>query len=56
MLGRLELIVANGKRFAVNQLLFADYGALVADSEEKFCWLVIEFWYVEKNEIENVFW
>ena len=30
-----ELLSANGGRFEVNQLLFADDTALVADSEEK---------------------
>ena len=34
---------ANGGRFEINQLLFADDTALVADSEEKFCRLVSEF-------------
>ena len=31
----LELLSANGGRFEINQLLFADVTALVADSEEK---------------------
>ena len=31
----LKLLSANGGRFEINQLLFADYTALVADSEEK---------------------
>ena len=31
----LELLSANGGRFELNQLLFADDTALVADSEEK---------------------
>ena len=39
----LELLSANGGRFEINQLLFADHTALVADSEEKLCRLVIEF-------------
>ena len=44
VLGRgLELLSANGGRFEVNQLLFADDAALVADSEEKLCRLVSEF-------------
>ena len=44
MLGKgLELLSANGGRFEINQLLFADGTALVADSEEKFCRLVSEF-------------
>ena len=33
----LELLSANGGRFEMNQLLFADDTALVADSEEKLC-------------------
>ena len=37
-----ELLSLNGGRFEINQLLFADYKALVADSE-KFCILVREF-------------
>ena len=36
----LELPSANGGRFEINQLLFADNTALVADSEEKLCRLV----------------
>ena len=32
-----------GGRFEINQLLFADDTALVADSEEKLCRLVSEF-------------
>ena len=39
----LELLSANGGRFKINQLLFADDTALVADSEEKLCRLVSEF-------------
>ena len=39
----LELLSANGGRFEINQLLFADDTALVADSEEKLCRLVCEF-------------
>ena len=31
----LELLSVNGGRFEINQLLFADDTALVADSEEK---------------------
>ena len=38
----LELLSADGGRFEINQLLFADDPALVADSE-KLCRLVIEF-------------
>ena len=44
MLGKgLELFSANGGRFEINQLLYADDTALVADSEEKLCRLVSEF-------------
>ena len=39
----LELLSANGGRFEINQLLFADETALVTDSEEKLCRLVSEF-------------
>ena len=39
----LELLSANGGRFEINQLLFADDTALVADSEEKLGGLVSEF-------------
>ena len=39
----LELLSANGVRFEINQLLFADDTALVADSEEKLGGLVSEF-------------
>ena len=39
----LELLSANGGRFEINQLLFADDTALVADSEEKLCRFVSEF-------------
>ena len=39
----LELLSANGGRFEMNQLVFADDTALVADSENKLCRLVIEF-------------
>ena len=39
----LELLSANGGKFQINQLLFADDTALVADSEEKLCRLVSEF-------------
>ena len=37
------LLSAYGGRFEINQLLFADDTALVADSEEKLCKLVSEF-------------
>ena len=44
MLGKgLELLIANGRMFEINQLLFADDTALVADSKEKLCSLVSEF-------------
>ena len=36
----LELLSANGGRFEINQLLFADDTALLADSEESLCILV----------------
>ena len=39
----LELLSTNGGSFEINQLLFADDTALVADSEEKLCGLVSEF-------------
>ena len=39
----LELLSANGGRFAINQQLFADDTELVADSEEKLCRLVSVF-------------
>ena len=34
----LELLSANGERFEINWLLFADDTALVADSEERGCY------------------
>ena len=39
----MELLSANGFRFQINQLLFADDTALVAVSEDKLCRLVSEF-------------
>ena len=39
----LEQLSVNGGRFEINQLVFADDTALVADSEEKLCRLVSEF-------------
>ena len=36
----MDLLSANGGRFEINQLLFADDTALVADSEEKLCRLL----------------
>ena len=51
MLGRgLEQLSANGGRFEINQLLFADDTALVADSEEKLCRLVSVF----RRECERI--
>ena len=45
--GALEMagvaICVNDGRFEINQLLFADDAALVADSEDKLCRLVSEF-------------
>ena len=39
----LELLSVNGGRCEINQLLFADDTALVADSERKFSKLASEF-------------
>ena len=39
----LALLSMNGGRFEINRLLFENYAALVADSEEKLCRLVREF-------------
>ena len=39
----LELLSVNGGRFEINQLLFAEDTALVAESQEKWCRLVSEF-------------
>ena len=39
----MELLSANGGRFEINQLLFTDDTALVADSKDKLCRLVSEF-------------
>ena len=41
-LGKVELLHANGGRFDINQLLFADDTAIVADSEEKLCGVMSE--------------
>ena len=50
----LELLSANGGRFEINQLLFADDTALVADSEEKMCRLVREFSRVcERRKVDS---
>ena len=46
----LELLSTNGGRFEINQLLFADDTALMADSEEKLCRLVSEFGRVCKRK------
>ena len=48
--GGFELLSANGGRFEINQLLFADNTALVADSEEKLCRFLNEFDRVSKEE------
>ena len=42
----LKLLSVNGGRFEINQLLFLDDTAQVADSEEKLCKLVSEFFRV----------
>ena len=46
----LKLLSVNGGRFEINQLLFADDTALLADSEEKLFVSFIE--YVKKVESE----
>ena len=46
----LELLSSNGGRFEINQLLFVDDTALVADSEEKLCRLVSELVEYAKEE------
>ena len=53
----LEMLSANGGRSEINQLLFADDTALVADSEKKLCRLVGEFGRVceRKKEEEKMF-
>ena len=49
----LQLLSANGGRFEINQLLFTDDTALVADSKEKLCRLVSEFGRVcERRKLE----
>ena len=51
MLGKgLELLNADGGRFEINQLLFADDTALVADSEDKLCKLVVSLVEYAKEE------
>ena len=54
----LELLSADGGRFEINQLLFADVTALVADSEEKLCRLVSAFGrvYMRKKKVESECW
>ena len=53
----LELLSAKGGRFDIIQLLFADDTAHVADSEEKLCRLVSEFWYsTRKKKVESECW
>ena len=42
---------ANGGRFEINQLLFADDTALVADSEEKLLSLLLLSLYLRNNKI-----
>ena len=46
----LKLLSANGGRFEINQLLFADDTALVADSEEKLCRLAVSLLEYAKEE------
>ena len=54
MLGKgLKLLSANGGRFEINQRLFADDPALVADSEDKLCRLVSELGRVCKTKEER---
>ena len=54
----LELLSANGGRFEINQLLFADDTALVADSEEKSRlvseWIVLSTWGRKWQPMEDV--
>ena len=49
----LELLSANGGRFEINQLLFEDDTALVADSEQKLCRLVSEFGRICERRVES---
>ena len=50
----MALLRANFGRFEINQLLFADDTALVADLEEKLCRLVSEFGMVmQKKKVES---
>ena len=57
MLGKeLELLSANGGRFEIYKLLFADDTALVANSEEKLCRMVSEFGRVcEKRKLRLMY-
>ena len=49
----LRLLSVNEGRFKINNLLFADDTALVADSEQKLCRLVTEFDRVrERRKVE----
>ena len=48
----LELLSVNGGRFEINQLLFADDTALVADSE-KLCRVLSEFQSKRKDKVER---
>ena len=51
----LELLSVHNGRFGINQLLFADDAALVADSEQTWCRLVTEFDKVcERRKLMNV--
>ena len=50
-----ELVSGNCGWFEINQLLFADDTALVADSEEKLCRLVNEFGRVCKRRKLRVY-
>ena len=47
----LELLSANGGRFEINQLLFADDTALVVELDEKLCKLVSLVQYMRKKKI-----
>ena len=49
------MLSANGGRFEINLLLFADDTALVADSEEKLCRLVSEFGSVRERRKLRVY-
>ena len=49
----LELLGANGGRFEINQLLFADDTALVADTEEKLRRLMSVWYSMRKKKVES---